>query len=170
MVKHPNFQANITKLLAAFRAVSHNVRIIHVCHHSLSESFPFHPSHQGVQFKEYAKPLVGKTVMSKNVNSAFIGTKLKNTIKGLGIERLVVVGLTTGYRVSTSVRMAANLHVVGQPDEIIIISDATAVHACSDGGKDYDGEIVHTVNLATLNSEFCVVKTTEQVLQLLGGA
>jgi nicotinamidase-related amidase len=165
----PDFQANIVKLLAAFRAAGENFHVIHVCHHSLSESFPFHPSNWGVQFEEYAKPLAGETVMSKSVNSAFIGTELENTIKTAGIERLIVVGLTTGHCVSTSVRMAANLHVVGQSGEITIVSDATAMHACSYGDRDYDGETVHTVNLATLNSEFCVVKTTEQVLESLGG-
>ncbi|KAI8951111.1 isochorismatase hydrolase [Xylaria longipes] len=176
----PNFEANITKLLAAFRATE-NTHVIHVCHHSRFEGAPLHPSRPGAQFMDYAAPQPGEVVRSKDVNSAFIGTDLESVIRSLGIQRLVVVGLTTGHCVSTSVRMASNLRVVdhphggvqaGQtpPGEIIVVSDATAMYNWTAGGKVYDGETLHTINLATLDDEFCVVRNTEEVLWLLNGA
>lgn len=176
----PDFEANVTKLLGAFRAAE-NTHVIHVCHHSLAETAPLHPSRTGVRFMDYAAPQPGEIVKSKNVNSAFVGTDLESTIRGLGIERLVVVGLTTGHCVSTSVRMASNLRVVDHPHggvapghnpsgEIIVVSDATAMYTRSYAGKNYDGETLHTINLATLDDEFCVVRNTEEVLRLLNDA
>ncbi|KAJ8122614.1 hypothetical protein ONZ43_g1236 [Nemania bipapillata] len=176
----PNFEANIAKLLAAFRAAE-NAHVIHVCHHSREDASPLHPSHPGVQFMDYAMPHPGEIVRSKDVNSAFIGTDLESIIKGLNLERLVVVGLTTGHCVSTSVRMASNLRVVDHPHggvaadhnpsgEIVVVSDATAMYTRSYAGKEYDGHTLHTINLATLDDEFCVVRNTKEVLQLLGRA
>ncbi|KAI0406909.1 isochorismatase [Xylaria palmicola] len=175
----PDFEANVTKLLAAFRAAK-NTHVIHVCHHSRLEGTPLHPSHPGVEFMDFAAPRPGELVRSKDVNSAFIGTDLEGVIRGLGIERLVVVGLTTGHCVSTSVRMASNLRVVDHPHggvasghnptgEIVVVSDATAMYARCVGGKEYDGETLHTINLATLDDEFCLVRSTEEVLRLLDG-
>jgi nicotinamidase-related amidase len=176
----PDFEANVVKLLRAFRAAE-NAHVIHVCHHSVIEGSPLHPSQPGVKFMEYAAPQLGEPVISKNVNSAFVGTDLESRIRGLGIDRLVVAGLTTGHCVSTSVRMAANLRVVDHPHggfapgktpagKIIVVSDATAMYTRSYDGREYDGETLHTTNLATLNDEFCVVRNTEQVLHLLTGA
>ncbi|GAP82650.1 putative isochorismatase hydrolase [Rosellinia necatrix] len=176
----PNFESNIIKLLGAFRTAK-NAHVIHICHHSLSEEFPHHPSRPGVQFMDYAVPQPGEIVRSKNFNSAFVGTDLEDVIRGLGIQRLVVVGLTTGHCVSTSIRMASNLRVVDHPHggvapgqspsgEIIVVSDATAMYTRTYAGKEYDGETLHTTNLATLNDEFCVVRSTEKVLQLLDRA
>ncbi|KAI0459638.1 isochorismatase [Xylaria acuta] len=177
----PNFEANITKLLAAFRAAK-NTHVIHVCHHSRFEGAPLHPSRPGARFMEYAIPQPGEMVISKDVNSAFIGTDLEGVIRRLGVQRLVVVGLTTGHCVSTSVRMAANLRVVdhshggivtGQPPpgEIILVSDGTAMYDwTTSSGKVYDGETLHIMNLATLDNEFCVVRDTEEVLRVLNSA
>ncbi|KAI0965227.1 isochorismatase hydrolase [Xylaria arbuscula] len=175
----PNFEANIVKLLAAFRAAE-DTPIIHVRHHSVSETGPFHPSRPGAQFMDYATPQPGELIKSKNVNSAFVGTDLESEIRDLGIQRLIVVGLTTGHCVSTSVRMAANLRVVDHPHggvaaahnpagEIIVVSDATAMFTRSYYGGEFDGETLHTINLATLDDEFCVVRNTEDVLRLLDG-
>ncbi|KAI1422252.1 isochorismatase [Xylaria sp. FL1777] len=176
----PDFEANVVKMLGACRAAE-NTHVIHVSHHSLSESDRLHPSRPGAQFMEYAAPQPGEIVKSKNVNSAFIGTDLESTIRSLGIQRLVVIGLATGHCISATVRMAANLRVVDHPHggvipghnptgQIIVVSDATAMFTLSYGGKSFDGETLHTTSLATLDDVFCVVRNTEEVLQLLNDA
>ncbi|KAI0206232.1 isochorismatase [Astrocystis sublimbata] len=173
----PGFEANIARLLASFRAAP-NTHVIHVCHHSRSEDSPLHPSRPGVQFMDYAAPQPGELVRSKDVNSAFIGTNLESVIKGLDLRTLVIVGLTTGHCVSTSVRMASNLRVVDHPHggvaaghnpsaEIVVVSDATAMYDWTASDGIHDGEALHRVHLATLDGEFCVVRDTEEVLRLL---
>jgi len=143
--------------------------IIHVCHHSTSADSPLHPSQPGVAFEAYAAPWDGEPVFSKSVNSAFIGTGLEILVREKGIRRLVVAGLTTDHCVSTTVRMAANLRVVGEGGEVVLVGDATAAHekrlALGPGrGEVVDAETVQSVHLASLNGEFCRVVSTEEAL------
>ena len=121
----PNFENNIRKLLKAFRAnvVGHGQKpiIVHVYHSSLIPTSPLHPdSEEGIKFMSYAEPQDGEIVISKHVNSAFIGTKLEEILRTKGIHQLVIYGLTTDHCVSTSTRMAANLGVTNH-----ITSDGT---------------------------------------------
>ncbi|KAK2600116.1 hypothetical protein QQS21_005131 [Conoideocrella luteorostrata] len=175
----PKFEENIAKLLEAFRAAE-NTEILHVCHHSPFDASPLHPSKPGVNFMEYAAPLPSERVFSKTTNSPFIETDLEAVIKGLDVDRLVVVGLMTAHCVATTLRMAANLRVVdhsygcpirnegsGLSAEIILLEDATATFNVGHNGKNYDAETVHAVHLATMKDEFCDVGTTDQVIQSL---
>ncbi|KAI1195312.1 isochorismatase [Nemania serpens] len=174
----PDFEANVTSLLAAFRGAE-NAHVIHVCHHSRSEASSLHPSQPGVQFSEYAAPRPGEPVRSKDVNSALVGTDVDSIIRDLGIQRLVIAGLTTGHCISTSARMASNMRVVDHPHggvaaghdapgEIIVVSDATAMYGHHYKGEFIDGDTLHRLNLATLDPEFCLVRDTAEVLGLLG--
>lgn len=160
----PNIGSNIGSILRAFRSArdsGEKPSIIHVRHHSLKGGSPLHPSNPSSDFEEYAKPLEDEPIFTKTVNSAFIGTRLEEYIRIKGIKRLVVCGITTDHCVSTSVRMAANLGVVGKEGEILLVGDGAAAHA--KGG--FDAELVHAVNLASLNEEFCRVISTRSVLE-----
>jgi len=52
--------------------------------------------------------------------------------------------------------------------EVTLVSDATA---CFDrtgpDGEHYPAEAIHNIHLASLNGEFCTVKTTDEVLSSL---
>ncbi len=169
----PSFESNVGKLLAAFRKAS-GALIVHVRHHSISPQSLLHPSRPSASFQPYAAPLHDEVVLSKTVNSAFIGTGLEAILRGRAITRLVVCGLTTDHCVSTTVRMAANLRVldypnqdgdytISTPGEVTLVGDATATF----GKARFDGELVHEVQLASLRGEFCNVATTEEVLKSL---
>ena len=64
-----------------------------------------------MDFLFYAQPLEGEAVVTKGVNSAFIGTELEEVVRRRGIRTLVIGGITTDQCVSTTARMAANLGV-----------------------------------------------------------
>ena len=60
----------------------------------------------------------------------------------------------------TSTRMAANLGF-----DVTLIADATATFGREGfDGKLYTADEIHMISLASLNREFCVVRTTKDVL------
>lgn len=133
--------------------------IIHIQHNSTNKASPLHPSHSGNDFKEMVKPLEDETVFGKTVNSAFIGTGLESYLNKSNIKQLVIVGLTTDHCVSTTTRMAANLGF-----EVTLVSDASATFDRTDKqGNYYSAETMHTINLVSLDGEFCQVKSTTQL-------
>lgn len=163
---NPAFESNISKILSAFR--QRKDPIFHVAHHSVDPASQLHPGNcpSQVDFLPFAAPLVGEPVFIKNVNSAFIGTQLEQAIRDAGITELFIAGLTTDHCVSTSTRMAANLHVVGENGKVYLVGDAVANW---EKGK-WDAETVHQVHLASLDGEFAEVVKTEEVVRALAVA
>lgn len=118
--------------------------------------------HPGNAPKPEALPIAGEPQFRKNVNSAFIGTSLETYLRSTGIERLVVVGLTTNHCVSTTVRMAANLGF-----GTAIVSDATATFdRLTVDGRNRPAQEVHEAALSDLNDEFATVVETDQLVAL----
>lgn len=50
----------------------------------------FHPKNEGFLIKEIIKPHEKETVLTKEVNSAFIGTSLQRYLNNLGIKEVVI--------------------------------------------------------------------------------
>lgn len=135
--------------------------VFHVQHSSTTLVSRLHPSHPGHAFKEIVKPRPDEPVIQKNVNSAFIGTDLKERLDKANIKTLVIVGLTTDHCISTTTRMAGNFGY-----ETFLVSDATATFAKKGvDGQEYPAELIHATALASLNDEFATVVTTEAVTQ-----
>ncbi|MCJ1475811.1 hypothetical protein MMC13_004475 [Lambiella insularis] len=175
---NPSFESNIKSLLGTFRKAARSQlgdsrpEIIHIYHSSLLPESPLHESSDGIKFQRYAEPEQGEAVISKSVNSAFIGTDLEELLRSIGVQRLFVAGLTTDHCVSTTVRMAANLGVTDYWDEVsdkkvkgqvIFIGDATATW----GKGAFDATTVHEVHVTSLKGEFCEVMVTSQVIDMI---
>ena len=155
---NPGAEDNIAALLAAWRAAKRP--IFHVKHNSRSPKSPLHPSKAGNAFKEAAAPRDGEPALSKDVNSAFIGTDLEERLRAAGIGEVVIVGLTTPHCVSTTTRMAANLGF-----KVHLVTDATAAHAGrGPDGAAIDAETMHYHALASLGGEFADLVTTADLL------
>ena len=156
---NPDAEANIGRLLAAWR--SQGRPVIHVQHRSTEADSPLRPDRPGCAFKPEATPLAGETIFGKGVNSAFIGTSLEAHLREHGISDLVIAGLTTDHCVSTTTRMAGNLGF-----SAILVSDATATFDRRGvDGVNISADEIHRVHLASLNDEFCKVRSTDEVLQ-----
>lgn len=155
---NPDAEKTIGNLIGAWRAAGKPV--IHVQHDSVEPQSELRPDRPGNAVKEEAKPVDGEPVFRKNVNSAFIGTKLETYLRERGIDNLVLVGLTTEHCVSTSARMAANLGF-----NVTIVADATAAFEKNGyDGKHYSADEVHNVELAGLNREFATIRESKDVL------
>jgi nicotinamidase-related amidase len=156
---NPDAEVNSRKVLDTWREL--NLPIFHVKHNSVNPKSRLVPGQPGNAIKEIVKPIGNEPVISKTVNSAFIGTDLKERLQQQHIETVVLVGLQTDHCVSTTARMAANLGF-----NTIVLSDATATFdRISPTGEKFSSQQIHEINLTSLNDEFATVITTQQLLQ-----
>ena len=137
--------------------------IVHVRHSSTSPDSKLHKSKPGFEFNNYVKPLENEVVLTKKVNSAFIGTKLENILFNMNIKTLVFVGMTTNHCISSTVRMSGNLGF-----ETYLISDSTACYdTMGMDGKMIDCNIIYESSLANLNKEFATIINSNKLFSLL---
>jgi nicotinamidase-related amidase len=152
---NPNAEENAAELLQLWR--QNNLPIFHIKHCTSNPASPLNEKNEGNDFKEIVKPQDKEAVIKKDVNSAFIGTDLKEQLDNEKITKLVIVGLTTDHCVSTTTRMAGNYGF-----DTFIVSDATATfNKKGIDGQNYSAELVHETALASLNKEFATVVTIE---------
>ena len=158
---NPDAERVCGQLLARWRSL--NLPRFHIRHSSTNEQSPLHASHAGFTFSEHVTPASGEPVVTKQVNSAFIGTDLPTRLEEQNITTLVIVGITTNHCVSTTTRMAGNLGY-----DTYLISDATAAFdRVGIHGEHYGAETIHLTALASLNEEFATVWNAATLLAAL---
>ncbi|HZH51251.1 MAG TPA: cysteine hydrolase family protein [Microvirga sp.] len=156
--------SNGLALIEAWR--SRGLPIIHVRHDSVTPGSTLAPDHAGNAFRPGFGPKVGEALVSKSVNSAFIGTDLDLRLKRLGIRKVVVFGITTDMCVSTTVRTGANLGY-----DMVLVEDACDCFDLPDGaGGTIPARQSHRAHVATLRFEFAEVVTTREVLAEMAAA
>lgn len=156
---NPNAENNAGELLKLWR--ENNLPIFHIKHCSSNPKSLLNESNAGNEFKDIVKPINEEPIIKKNVNSAFIGTNLKEQLDNAKISKLVIVGLTTDHCVSTSTRMAGNFGY-----DTFLVSDATATfNKKGINGQDFSADLIHETALASLNEEFATVVTTDFIKQ-----
>ena len=149
------------KILKKWRTL--DLPIIHVRHSSTNPESKLHKSRPGFEFNDYVTPLETEMVLTKEVNSAFIGTNLENILIKSHIDTLVIVGMTTNHCISTTVRMSGNLGF-----DTYLISDSTACY----NNKGMNGEIIacntiYNSALASLQEEFATVIDSKELFDNL---
>ena len=152
---NPDAEENAGELLRLWR--KHCLPIFHIKHCSSNLDSLLHEANEGNDFKDMVKPISSEPIIKKNVNSAFIGTDLKEQLDNLKITKLVIVGLTTDHCISTTTRMAGNLGF-----DTFLVSDATATFNKKGlEGQIFPAELIHETALASLNKEFATIVTTD---------
>ena len=137
-------------LLAAWRGAKRP--IIHVRHDSVQPDSTLAPGRPGNAFRPGFGPQGDEPLITKSVNSAFIGTDLDERLKKLGAKHVVAFGISTDMCVSTTVRMGANLGW-----DMVLVPDACDCFdlPCPNGGAWIPARQVHDTHVATLGFEFC---------------
>lgn len=157
---NPQAEANCSAIMSKWR--EHNLPVIHIRHSSTNPHSPLHEAHEGFAFQAGAEPQPDEEVVTKSVNSGFIGTNLKQLLDSQGITSLVIIGLTTDHCVSTTTRMAGNYGY-----QTCLVSDATATFDKTGiTGETYPAELIHQTALASLKDEFATIITSKDVLSL----
>jgi nicotinamidase-related amidase len=150
-------EANGRTLLAHWRAAG--APIIHVRHDSVQPGSSLSPGQWGNDFREGFLPQGDEPIVSKSVNSAFIGTDLDIRLRRLGARRIVAFGISTDMCVSTTIRTGANMGW-----KFTLVADACD---CFDlpglDGAIIPARSIHDAHVATLAMEFCDVTTTAAI-------
>jgi len=151
--------ANGLALLAAWRAAKRP--IIHVRHDSVQSGSTLAAGAPGNAFRPGFGPQDNEPLVTKSVNSAFIGTDLDEQLKELGAKHVVAFGISTDMCVSTTVRMGTNLGW-----DMVLVPDACDCFdlPCPYGGPWIPAEQVHTTHVATLAYEFCRIMPTAELI------
>lgn len=135
--------------------------IIHVRHDSVMEGSSLAPGSEGNRFRPGFEPQGDEPVVSKSVNSAFIGTDLDLRLRRLGARHVVTFGISTDMCVSTTVRTGANMGW-----DMLLADDASDCFELPDGkGGTIAAEVVQAAHVATLGFEFCRVISTGELLK-----
>jgi len=162
---NPAMEANGLRLLSAWRdaGLPLGFPIIHVRHDSVMPGSVFTPGLPGNALRAGFEPHGDEPLVPKSVNAAFIGTDLDLRLRRLGVQQVVLFGMTTDMCVSTTARVAANLGY-----RTVVVGDATA---CFDlpgpDGNLVAAADIHRAHLATLQAEFAEVVSTDAVLAAL---
>lgn len=155
---NPDAEANIARLIAAWRESDRP--IFHIQHLSIEEGSPLGIGTAGAEIKAIAKPLWHEPVITKRVNSAFIGTDLEARLRQRHLTTAVICGLTTNHCVETTTRMSGNLGFA-----TYLAGDACATFdRVGPDGITYPAEQIHAVSLASLHGEFATVTTTDDLI------
>ena len=134
--------------------------IIHVRHDSIEPGSSLTPGAPGNAFRPGFGPQRDEPLITKSVNSAFIGTDLDLRLKRLDAKHVIAFGISTDQCVSTTIRTGANMGW-----DMILVPDACDCFDLPDGkGGTIPAEQIHAVHVATLVFEFCRSFSTEELI------
>jgi len=134
--------------------------IIHVRHDSIEPGSSLAPGTPGNDFRPGFGPQGDEPLITKSVNSAFIGTDLDLRLKRLGAKHVIAFGISTDQCVSTTIRTGANMGW-----DMILVADACDCFDLPDGkGGTILAEQIHAAHVATLLFEFCRGYSTEELI------
>ena len=158
---NPGFEQSLAAALEGWR--SRRAPIIHVREASRDPAGRFVPGTAGFEYKPEAEPREGEPEITKNANSAFIGTDLEERLRRAGAEVVAIAGLTTDHCCSATARMASDLGF-----ETWLLADALATfeREAPDGGV-IPAETMHRAELASLNGEFGEVLDVARAIERL---
>lgn len=99
---------------------------------------------------EELAPIENEIVLSKGASGVFNSTAIDQILRNLGIDTLVVTGVVTNYCVETAVRDAGD-----RGYNVVLVSDGCAAMS----------EEHHRFALEVLDGIYCIVRSTDHVLQ-----
>ncbi|XLS27977.1 cysteine hydrolase family protein [Flavobacteriaceae bacterium M23B6Z8] len=158
---NPQAEENIAEILKHWRNAKLPVFLIK--HDSVNPKSPLAPGNPGNALQNLINERADEPIISKNVNSAFIGTHLEDELTKKNINKLVIVGLTTNHCVSTTTRMAGNMGY-----DTYLVEDATATYNKKGiDGTNYTAQLMHDTAIASLKDEFATILNTKELISSL---
>jgi len=138
-----------------------NYHIFHIQHISNHEGATFfHPNTDGVKINKAVLPLEQETVITKHTPNSFFQTDLEEKLRGLGVTKLVIVGMMTHMCIDATVRAAMELGF-----KSTLIEDACTTTDLAYQDKIVPADQVHYAFVSALNGIYANVVSTEDFLK-----
>ncbi len=154
---NPDCEANVEKLIAAFRSASQP--IVFVKHNSKSPTSVLFPGQEGNDFKDVITG-TPDLLVTKSVNSAFYGEPdLHSWLKANKIDSVAICGIQTNMCCETTARMAGNLGL-----DTWFVLDATHTFAKTANGGKISAEDLAQTTAVNLSGEFARIITTQEAV------
>jgi nicotinamidase-related amidase len=155
-------EQNIRRLVSAW--MDAGWPIVLVRHDSLHPDSPLHPSKPSNALAPWLLEAVPSplALIPKSVNSSFTGTQLEEVLRGEGLTKLVVAGITTNHCCETTTRVGGN-----RGFDIQFALDATSCFdrpTHDDPTKVVPAATIAQVTAANLHGEFATVMSTDDVI------
>jgi nicotinamidase-related amidase len=147
---NPRFEENVTELIAAFREADRPV--IFVLHNDADPGF--RPGDPEVRLMSFLDRRESDPLLVKNTRNAFTSTDLESRLDAMGVERVVVCGISTEQCCETTTRVAADLGY-----EVDFVTEATATFPI--GTLSTDAIVDRTE--AVLRDRFARIVTAHEV-------
>ena len=128
--------------------------VIHVRHMPASG-----PATEQYAIRPEVAPLPGEKVVEKRYANSFRDTQLLEVLRGLGVKRVVIVGMQTHMCVEAAARAAADLGF-----EVTVVADACATRPLEYGGVQVPAAQVHASTLAALKGTYAKIVTADELL------
>ncbi len=158
---NPGAEEAVERLLDRFRR--RGGMVVHVRHASTEPDSVFRPERAGFAPMDCSRERPGEAVVTKTVNSAFIGTDLEAMLRRSGIDTVVIVGATTNHCVETTTRMAGNLGFT-----TLLVRDATfTFDRTGPDGDRHRADDIQAMTMSNLNGEFAEIVCSDEVLARL---
>jgi nicotinamidase-related amidase len=158
---NPDAEARIAELLRTWRGVG--LPIYFTFHDSREAASPLKLSLDSGQAIAGLGPRPDDQVITKDVNSGFIGTELEIKLRRDRVSRLVVAGYFTNMCVETTVRAAGNMGY-----DVYLAHDACAAgNRAGLSGDEFDADLVHRMSVANMHGEFCTAVDTADLISLV---
>jgi nicotinamidase-related amidase len=158
---NPEAEDRIGDLLAGWREA--RLPVYFTLHDSREAASPLKLSLESGKPIFGLEPRPGERVVTKDVNSGFVGTDLELMLRRDQVNRLVVAGFFTNMCIDTTVRMAGNLGY----DTYLAHEACAASNRLRPDGDSFDADLIHEVSVANLHGEFCTALDTASLLGLL---
>lgn len=147
--------ANARLLQDAFRAAGEPVvNIQHVWDDP--EAAFMRPGTAGVEIHESVAPLPGEIVIQKAHPNSFLETSLEETLRGLGVDHVVVCGMMTSMCVDATARAASDFGF-----QTTVVHDACATHDLVFGSETVPARQVHAAFIAALGDAYATIVATD---------
>jgi nicotinamidase-related amidase len=137
--------------------------IVHIQHISSSPAATaFVAGSEMAKIHANVQPLDDEVVFQKHYPNSFRETPLLDHLRGLGVTRLVIIGMMTHMCVEATTRAAFDYGY-----ECLVAHDACATRALSFGGVNVPADHVHRSFLAALNGTYAEVLSADEIIARL---